>query len=180
MQRLFLFSIFFSLFSVVMSQIPYSEKHPNGNIRVKGRILADSTRIGNWKFYYETGKLKIEAEYSKGAETGIWKYYYPNGDLWKEEAKIDGDVKAWYSYPNSMEYSGTMKNGKMHGVWEYWWDNGNKQSEQFYNEGSKTAQWKFWYEDGKEWKIISMEKGPVIIYDTTDANSKSGKLLKAK
>ncbi|HPS85049.1 MAG TPA: hypothetical protein PLA88_12065, partial [Bacteroidales bacterium] len=124
MQRILLIVALVLMSDVLIAQIPYSEKYPNGKVRIKGRMLTDSTRIGIWKFYYETGELKAEGEYSKGSETGVWKFYYPNGDLWKEEAKVDGEVKAWYAYPDSLEYKGLMKNGKMHGAWEYWWENG--------------------------------------------------------
>ena len=165
-----IFKIFISLMllsSVVFAQKNYVNHYPNGEIKSKGKILDDSTKTGKWKFYFESGKLKAFGEFDKGVEIGLWSYYYPNGDIWKEESKINGNVTAWYIHPDEIEYKGSMKNSKMHGHWLFYYEDGKQQSEQFFNEGEKIAQWKYWYENGDVWKIISMEKGPVIIYDTT-------------
>ena len=93
-----------SLFCFALNaQLPYSEKYSNGNIRAKGRILADSTRIGAWKFFYESGKLESEGEYKNGKESGTWTYYYLNGNIKRQEAKEDGEILAWYKYiPDSL------------------------------------------------------------------------------
>jgi len=44
-------------------------------------------------FYYKTGKLKVEGNYTKGRKEGPWHYYYENGDKIKTINYIQGTPK---------------------------------------------------------------------------------------
>ena len=48
--------------------------------RIKG-IVINKKMEGEWKYYYLSGKLRIERNYKNGEREGEWKEYYYNGQL---------------------------------------------------------------------------------------------------
>lgn len=68
------------------------------------------------QFYYDTGKLKVLANYKSGVLNGEFKQYYPNGQLQGEttylNGELDGEYKQYYENGN-LQLKITIKNGQM-------------------------------------------------------------------
>lgn len=72
-------------------------------LHCNGYYMPDDREHDLWKYYYETGELESEGNYSVGDKTGLWKFYYKNGNL-KELGTFEGELKV--------------------GTWEYYHTNG--------------------------------------------------------
>jgi antitoxin component YwqK of YwqJK toxin-antitoxin module len=70
----------------------------------KGIVLQEGLNrngasVGHWKYYYESGKLRMEGDYIAAEKAGTWKIYYPGGQI-----KASGDyqgkekTKSWKYY----------------------------------------------------------------------------------
>ena len=54
---------------------------PNGKIEAKGKFK-NGKRVGKWRYYYESGKLKQLSSYSQtGERSGKWIKYNENGEV---------------------------------------------------------------------------------------------------
>jgi antitoxin component YwqK of YwqJK toxin-antitoxin module len=54
----------------------------NGNTLIEQITYnSNSLKNGDYKSYYENGKLKSEGKYSNNLQEGLWNYYYKNGKL---------------------------------------------------------------------------------------------------
>lgn len=85
------------------------EYHPNGAVKMRGKLNDNSMRHGLWISYYDNGikwseayyvdgvldghsitffpngKVRYIGEYKNGKKTGAWKFYDESGELVKEE-----------------------------------------------------------------------------------------------
>lgn len=94
----------------VVSSTVYDE---DGNRVGEGLIEESGARKGNWRSFYENGKLQSEGTYTKGRKTGKWVYYFEN---------------------DSIEQTGSFRNGKLDGKWLWYYDTGELwREEQFLN-----------------------------------------------
>lgn len=98
--------------------------YESGKVISEGEYIMNEPR-GPWKYYFEDGKLKMEADL-KNSKEGYWKYLYENGSIKQEGNIIDN---------------------KQEGYWKFYFENGNTKSEGFYKEGVKEAKWNYYYED---------------------------------
>ena len=55
----------------------------------KHKNLSLTNSFGIYKSYFETGKLRIEAQYINNKKNGIYKEYYNDGQLYREINYID-------------------------------------------------------------------------------------------
>ena len=57
-------------------------------------------KTGNWKGYYENGKLAFEGTYNeKGEQEGKWIHYHPNGEIYMEGFYLNGEESGeWKKY----------------------------------------------------------------------------------
>ena len=87
-------------------------------------------KIGEWKWYYENGKLKTIGNYDEeGGEIGEWKRYYKNGQL-RVYTLYDSD-------------------GYAQGEWKWYYEDGQIWTDGKYYDGAKIGEWKWYYENGK-------------------------------
>jgi hypothetical protein len=70
--------------------VPYTEKYPNGKLKVQGQKNEDGLQEGTWKYLDESGKLIRTEMYSNGMANGTWKYY-KDGKVIKTETYTDGE-----------------------------------------------------------------------------------------
>jgi hypothetical protein len=83
------------LFTFLLSaQTEHKEYYDNGNLDIKGYFDGNNNKIGEWKFYYENGKLLAVGKYENGKKTGEWKVYNENGVLIETiNYKVDKEQK---------------------------------------------------------------------------------------
>lgn len=63
-----------SLFICFNITLCYAEENCKGEI-VQGK------KNGNWKCYYNDGKIQMEGDYMLDQKQGVWKIYHTNGQL---------------------------------------------------------------------------------------------------
>ncbi len=98
---------------------------------------------GKVKWYYESGKISQEANYSKGILDGNRKVFYESGKLKNKRSYTDG---------------------KLNGSWEAYYENGQISEKGKYEENLKEGVWETYYTNGK-----SKEKGKYIFDKKVDA-----------
>ena len=88
----------------------YYEAHyyDNKKIYMEG-ASADNQRDGEWKAYFENGKLQAVATYRKGIQIGDEKVYYENGNLMYQGQYENGICCGTWKFYNE---SGKLKNQK--------------------------------------------------------------------
>lgn len=75
------------------------EYHPNGNIKMEGRLNDEGQRQGLWIAYYENGTKWSESYYVDGIRDGHSLSFYPNGRIrYVGEYKNDVKVGTWKFY----------------------------------------------------------------------------------
>ncbi|MCA9264136.1 MAG: toxin-antitoxin system YwqK family antitoxin [Planctomycetales bacterium] len=87
----------------------------------------NSDRHGEWRFWHENGKLKMQGSYNRGQENGHFTWWHENG-----EKASEGDYVA----------------GKMQGEWSTWYANGERKSSGQYVNGQREDLWMCWHENG--------------------------------
>jgi antitoxin component YwqK of YwqJK toxin-antitoxin module len=53
--------------------------YKQGNIIGEGIVDESGLYQGEWKFYFDSGEVKLEGEFIDSKKQGTWTYYYPNG-----------------------------------------------------------------------------------------------------
>lgn len=88
--------------------------YPNGQPQEEG-TWKNATWVGPYKFYYESGKLYYNFQFSdNGKRTGFQKYYYENG--------------------NTM-YEGEWLDSKESGMFKEYWPDGSLKAEKYFQDG---------------------------------------------
>lgn len=104
--------------------------YKNGQIQMEGfsftNVYNDEQFEGLVKYYFATGTLSHELNFSNGKLEGNRKEYYESGEL-KEHAKYkngkrDGIFKAYYKN-GKIETKGKYSNGEKVGVWKTFYKN---------------------------------------------------------
>ena len=83
----------------LLSKVEYQY---NGNSLIEQITYnSNSFKNGDYKSYYEKGKLKSEGKYSNNLQKGLWNYYYKNGNriiFTKSNATINNDLYLFNIY----------------------------------------------------------------------------------
>ena len=142
-------------------------------------IYKDNQPFGIWKFYYESGKLFAEADFSKSRIGDNWVFYYENGDrIYDEKDEItileitkdrcpitvefgdDFDKKQCQFYSDfGLRCEGNLKNNNREGLWTFYFENGNKQAEGHYVENIQDGEHVVYHENGNVYYKGCYEKG---------------------
>lgn len=77
-------------------------RYDNGNIKIQG-TTKDGKRVGEWKSYFESGKLQSDEFFA--------------------DDKADGKVIVYFENGQKM-YEGQNSMGNMTGIWKFWDDKG--------------------------------------------------------
>lgn len=113
----------------------YKAKYSNGKLKETGKQVPRSfgnpnggDKFGEWKYYYESGKLKEVSNYDNDDRDGSFINYYENGNV-KSQGSYMKDKKngSWKFYHENgkLEKKGSFKDGYKTGTWEGYYDNGN-------------------------------------------------------
>ncbi|MFZ4771249.1 MAG: toxin-antitoxin system YwqK family antitoxin [Ferruginibacter sp.] len=116
--------------SIIATAQVKKEYYPSGKLESIGKYNGD-IKIGEWKYYYESGSLLESGEYNnKGYRINKWNTYHENGKL-ASTGKYD-------------------KDGEQTGKWSNYHENGKLEScGVFISTGYETGIWKFYDENGK-------------------------------
>jgi len=117
----------------------------NGSIVGEGITTNDGLRDGNWKEYYDGGKLRAVGAYDKGKQVGEWVYYYPDGKVeqrgkFSKNGKFDGNWK-WYFLDGSLKRDEAYLNGDLDGPTVEYDEFGNIIRQGEYIEGFENGAW---------------------------------------
>ena len=86
----------------------YTEKYPNGQVKIEGMLNKKSERVGLWISYYENGVKWSESYYEKGLLNGHSVTFFPSGKIrYVGEYINDKKVGDWKFYDESGELSKT-------------------------------------------------------------------------
>jgi uncharacterized protein len=100
----------------------WTEYHNTGEFKGKG-LYKEGERVGDWEFFYASGKLEQKGRYDKkGRAQGVWKWYYESGKLWREEIYINGRRDGQltdYDEEGNIILNGNYIEGRKEGRWLY-------------------------------------------------------------
>lgn len=105
------------------------------------------------KLYYSSGEPKSAGTMVCGKETGNWKYYFENGKIQKEGVyNNEGLENGYWRYNNVVGLplkEGNYVNGKQNGEWKFYDENGTLKTVKTYQNGRVTGPYKEYYSNGK-------------------------------
>ena len=126
----------------------WKEFYESGRLRAIGNYV-DGKREGVWKFSYENDSLEQTGAYVSGKPNGPWTWYYPNGSLRREESykegKEDGQMKE-YDVDGGVMAEGNYVDGLQDGDWKY--RIGEYVAQGSFVEGKEDGIWKQYYLNG--------------------------------
>ncbi len=146
------------------AQTLHTKNYDNGNLREEGQLDENGKQIGEWKYYYEDGKLerveKIEGDkiYSKS--------YWQNGQLselsnYSTDGRFFGEMIMYYDNGNLWSVK-KFNDGQADGKWEDFFLNGKLHSEEFYKNGNRIGTSKLYHENGEISNITKYKDGNAV------------------
>ncbi len=138
----------------------YWKKYSHDTLKYEGRFK-DDMPTGEFKYYYNNGKLKAVSKFATGGKFCSTIMYYPSG---KKEA--DGfftnqkkdSVWKYYTENDTVNAEEHYKNCLKNGDWKFFYSNGVLNEEVYWVNGVRNGLWKMYYSDGSlksECKIIN-------------------------
>ena len=122
----------------------------NNNQLLSQGYNKDGKQDGEYKEYYEDGKIKQETYYIKGLKEGSEKVFMNNGDRVSEsefkDDKLNGKHKRYFK--NILILECHYKEGKLDGEYTSYWDNGKVCTKTTYKNDKLDGEWEYWNEDG--------------------------------
>ena len=120
--------------------------------KVEEGKFTDSKKIGIWKMYFPSGKLKSEITYTNNRPSGYAKMYYESGKLQEEgnweNNRWTGGYKSYYENGQAF-YDFTYTNtGKREGVQKYYYENGQVMMTGEMHDGKEAGVWEGYYDNG--------------------------------
>jgi antitoxin component YwqK of YwqJK toxin-antitoxin module len=167
MKNLFL-CIALAFSATAFAQYNYSETATNGTTIVQGQYsanpginanddkhtiatkLAGVQKVGQWKYWTESGVLIAEEHYTmSGVRTGVWKTWTNSGVLSTEMNFSAGTAVFYHDNGQKAEEGGINADMQHIGTWKGWHANGTLNYEgAFDSNGNKTGLWKFYDQSG--------------------------------
>lgn len=100
--------------------------------KVNGEVIQytylNGVKHGEWKLFFQNGKLKEVGNYSNDNTQGLWKAYYDDGIL-RAEGQYDNNnqIGLWkfYDEMGNLRAQGNYINNQQTGKWTYYDDIGN-------------------------------------------------------
>jgi len=149
---------------------------PAGNLQAMGDYNDAGQREGDWRFYFNNGKLKSVERYKLGKLEGEQDYYFDNGNPSSVEnytaGKADGLVTAYF-YAGNIRSATRYKMDKKDGEARAYYSNGNLSSLNNYVNGVLTGESREYYKNGlvKDIQQYSNDKGEGL-YQSYNDNGK--------
>ena len=109
-------------------------------------------KVGMWKMYYPSGKIKSEITYISGRPKGPYKTYYENGNVEEQGNwalnKQTGNFKRYHENGKISQDFTFNASGKRDGPQKYYHENGQLMIEGNWNGGKEDGEVKEYFEDG--------------------------------
>ncbi|REH46499.1 MORN repeat protein [Tenacibaculum gallaicum] len=123
------------------------EYYPNGQLKEQCLKNEKGDLLGEWKSYYQNGKLQEKGKYFNNKKNGEWKKYHENGQLFEvamynEEGNVQGKIIRYH------DNSKKAKVGYGEGTGVYKWTKEYDIEGRLINEELTSFKWKTYNEDG--------------------------------
>lgn len=170
----------------------YLEYYENGQLMRSGP-MKDSIIYGQWKFYYDNGKLKEQGTFiiDDSLNSGEWTYRYimPLKDekgniinepdsLWSRAYRIEREKKnlhvckegGWEYYHENgvIKSKGNYEKGRLSGKWSEYSTLGQLILESYYEKSRPIQKWKYWYSNGQLMKVIQHTDSNELLLEAYD------------
>lgn len=123
----------------------------------------NSRKVGLWKKYYPSGKLKSEITYKGSRPYGPYTLYYENGNVEEQgnwqRTKNTGNFKRYHKNGKLAQEFVFTESGKRSGKQKYFYENGNLRLEGTWNEGLESGEMKEYYENGDLMAVKNFNNG---------------------
>jgi uncharacterized protein len=123
----------------------WKEYFENGKVKASGKYK-DNRREGAWKYFFENGTVEQKGQYKNGKEDGIWTWYYPNGTLLREDEYVNGKedgILTEYKTDGTIIAKGQYIEGEKNGKWYY--SVGDETEEGSYKNDLYDGEWKHYF-----------------------------------
>jgi antitoxin component YwqK of YwqJK toxin-antitoxin module len=126
---------------------------------------SDGRKIGLWKTYYPTGKIKSEITHEAGRPKGPYTTYYENGKVeekgnWSLNKNL-GQFTRYYENGQVQQQFNFDEGGKRTGEQKYFYDNGQLMMVGKWNGGKEDGEIKEYYSNG-DLKSVRVFNGGVM------------------
>jgi antitoxin component YwqK of YwqJK toxin-antitoxin module len=129
-----------------------NDYYANGKAQMTGTYLdtALNLEIGEFVYYYASGKVKSRAFYLNDSTTSYSDGYYENGKLSEQvRSGAEHDTLVQYAENGGIIVRALMQNHLQDGWSEYFHENGAKSSEGNFVHGNKNGEWKYYDVNGE-------------------------------
>jgi hypothetical protein len=117
MEKSYIVTLLFSIFSISCTQKEVKQYYPNGNIEVRYEVK-NGIPHGKWREYYEDGTLSWEGTFIGDKKIDSSFSYYPNGIIeWKGFYDKEGENVSLLQYDTLGNL--VMKQERTHPFWGY-------------------------------------------------------------
>lgn len=120
--------------------------------KVEEGVYESGRKVGVWKTYYPSGKIKSEITHISGRPKGPYTTYYENGQIEEQGTwaltKQTGNFKRFYENGQVAQDFTFDDSGKRSGTQKYFYENGQLMIEGDWNGGKEDGAIKEYYEDG--------------------------------
>jgi uncharacterized protein len=129
----------------------YEAYHENGGIQVKGTFRQDKPHQ-EWHRFFANGIQESLEYYYNGLRVGNWKWFHETGQLRESIAFVQdvkqGSYQSFYQNGQVQEKGVFEKNEKI-GSWQTYFDNGQLASQESFSFGLPDGAWEYYTIDGK-------------------------------
>ncbi len=130
----------------------WKDFYESGKLKAKGKYK-NNKRIEEWTFYFENGAVEQIGNYKNGKPDGEWKWYYGNGKPLRIENFSDGKhngLYVEYEQDSSVVVKGIFIDGERDSIWFY--QVGDEIEEGEYRNGLPEGKFKHYYRQTKQLK----------------------------
>lgn len=121
--------------------------------KVEEGEFADGRKVGTWKSYYPSGKIKNQIAYEAGRPKGPYTTYYENGQIEEQGnwslTKNYGSFKRFYENGKVAQEFTFDESGKRNGTQKYYHENGQLMIVGDWNGGKESGAVTEYYENGE-------------------------------
>jgi len=121
------------------------------------RVDKKGSKQGIWRKYYTNSNLKYEGNFKDDYRIGQFKFYYENGKIQAISVFSEKGLKAkttqYYENGNILSV-GNFYDQKKDSLWKLYSLGGVIMAEESYNKGIRTGTWKTYYLNGKLFEIF--------------------------
>jgi antitoxin component YwqK of YwqJK toxin-antitoxin module len=136
---------------IVLNSVKKLPDYP-AEAKVEEGKFADSKKVGVWKNYFASGKIKSEITFTNNRPSGYAKMYYENGKVQEEgnweNNRWTGAYKSYYENGQAFYDFTYTPSGKREGEQKYYYENGQIMMVGVMHDGKETGTWEGYYENG--------------------------------